>query len=109
MTAIRSLPRRAGLRRGPDPHRVLARAFSAHGDLVDDGWTRPWASCTFDGARHGFTLRCARAAADRLAGMIEDIDIPIPGHILASAAILRRHDSREATTLEIEALTVTGA
>lgn len=71
-----------------------------------------WASVTFTGARHRLRVTldgegAVGAAADFL-GRMPDLDLPIPGHIVADMALIaeERRDSGCYACLEIEALTI---
>ena len=71
-----------------------------------------WASVTFAGARHRLRIAldgdgAAGAAADFRQAMPE-LDLPIPGHIVADLALAAEHRSEDGrhACLEVEALTV---
>lgn len=71
-----------------------------------------WASVTFTGARHRLRVTLAGdgavgAAADFLA-QLPDLDLPLPGHIVADIALVaeRRDDGGRYAELELEALTI---
>lgn len=71
-----------------------------------------WASVTFTGARHRLRLvldgdGAVGAAADFLAAM-NDLDLPVPGHIVADLALLaeERRDGGAYACLDLEALTI---
>jgi hypothetical protein len=71
-----------------------------------------WASVTFSGARHrlGVILDgegAVGAAADFL-GRLPDLDLPLPGHIVADIALVaeERRDNGRYAALELEALTI---
>ncbi len=100
-----------------DPARLLAqgleRSMAAPGVTahVSDIRSRPWASATFEGARHRLALRlegrdAAHEAARLLAGL-EDWDVPMRGQFLAEISFLaeERWDSG-AVCLHFEALTI---
>ena len=74
-----------------------------------------WASVTFSGARHLLraTLEgpgAVGAAADFL-DRLTDMELPIPGHIVADIALLSetRSDGGDYAALELEALTIEDA
>lgn len=84
-------------------------AGTVHVDPLD---RTDWASVTFTGARHRLRVRlegegAVGAAADFLAVM-SDLDLPIPGHIVADLALLaeERRDGGGYAALELEALTI---
>lgn len=71
-----------------------------------------WASVTFTGARHRLRLTlegegAVGAAADFLA-TIHDLELAVPGHIVADLALLaeERRDGGRHACLELEALTI---
>jgi len=77
-----------------DPHtRVIAELLKHAGadSSVIATSSRPWASATFVGARHGIVLRlegedhATRAAA--LAQAVPDLEFSIIGHIVADACV----------------------
>ena len=72
-----------------------------------------WASVTFSGARHRLCLvlegpGAVGAAADFLARMPE-LELPIPGHIVADIALVAEERREGYARLELEALTVEDA
>lgn len=81
-------------REAGDPHRrlVLALLEMAGPDAqVPESRSTPWASATFDGARHHVILRLAgndaHAAAAKLADMLPEAEFAISGHIVADVAV----------------------
>ena len=69
-----------------------------------------WASVTFTGARHRLRAvlegpGAVGAAADFLQEMPE-LDLPIPGHIVADIALVSEERRKGYACLELEALTV---
>ena len=71
-----------------------------------------WASVTFTGARHRLRVTldgegAVGAAADFLE-RLPDLDLPIPGHIVADIALVaeERRDGGRYAALELEALTI---
>ena len=71
-----------------------------------------WASVTFTGARHRLRVildgeGAVGAAADFLE-KLPDLDLPIPGHIVAEVALVaeERDDNGRYAALELEALTI---
>jgi len=71
-----------------------------------------WASVTFCGARHRLRLSLggegAVGAAADLLDVLPEIDLPLPGRIVADIAILseQRSDAGDYASLELEALSV---
>ncbi len=78
--------------------------------------TMPWASATFDGARHRLDLRLHGDAADigdaldRLVDGLADHEFDLPGQIVASARLVRLSVDPDpavvAVALTVEVLTV---
>jgi hypothetical protein len=71
-----------------------------------------WASVTFTGARHRLRVTlegdgAVGAAADFLE-QLPDLDLPLPGHIVADIALVaeERGDTGRYAALELEALTI---
>jgi hypothetical protein len=101
-----------------DIGQALARALSVN-FMKFDGAAKVetmssigWASVTFTGARHRLRIElegpgAAEAAADLLAEM-DELEVPLPGHIVADLALLAdgRSDDGKRAWLEIEALTI---
>lgn len=94
--------------------RVIGATFGTfHGLVTVDPIARTeWASITFTGARHRLRVRlegqgAVGAAADFLHTM-HDIDLPLPGHIVADLALVseERRDGGDYACLELEALTI---
>lgn len=92
---------------------VTANIGTFRGDVrVESLEQTDWASVTFTGARHRLrvTLRgdgAVGAAADFLE-RLPDLDLPVPGHIVADIALVseERGDGGAYASLELEALTV---
>jgi len=96
--------------------RVLRSAFCGFGGTVTVATLSqtPWASVTFAGARHRLRLviegdGAVGAAADFLGGL-GDMDLPLPGAIVADVALVseERRDGGAYACLELEALTIAG-
>jgi len=94
--------------------RALRAAFAGFGGSVQAATLSqtPWASVTFAGARHRLRLAihgegAIGAAADFLASLT-DLDLPLPGAIVADIALVseERHDGGDYACLELEALTI---
>lgn len=96
----------------------LARVVSANiGTIGGETRVEPleqtdWASVTFTGARHRLRVAldgegAVGAAADFL-DKLPDLDLPIPGHIVADIALVaeERGDNGRYAVLELEALTI---
>lgn len=74
--------------------------------------SKPWASITFSGARHRLRIAfdgpgAVGAAADLLE-RLDDLEIALPGQLLADLALLAetRSDDGSQASLEVEALTI---
>lgn len=105
----------------PDPADELTRAVCvifvnfAGSATVEKMASRPWASVTFSGARHEFTLRLEGAGAAKAAtafrDRLEEHEFVLPGHVLADIAAVRevRDDVGKCVRLTLEALTVEDA
>lgn len=79
---------------------------------VDSLTARPWASITFSGARHRLRISfngpgAVGAAADVLQ-RLENLEIDVPGLLLADLALLAdsRSDDGTRAWLDLEALTI---
>lgn len=96
----------------------LARVVSANiGTIGGETRVEPieqtdWASVTFTGARHRLRVildgdGAVGAAADFLE-QLPDLDLPLPGHIVADIALIaeERSDDGRHAMLELEALTI---
>lgn len=99
--------------RGPDAATLLARALMRSASEAGLSLTvrhanlRRWASATFAGARHELTVElpdggAALAWLDALA----EADLPIRGHLVADAVVLRKHGEGEWLVAALEILTV---
>lgn len=61
--------------------------------VIEDFESEPWASLTFTGMRHRLAIRLEGAPAmveagrARLLALLDDPDIPVPGHFLAEFAL----------------------
>jgi hypothetical protein len=78
--------------------------------LLTDFRSTDWRSLTFEGERHEITLRLAgrdaATIAQTLLDGLEEADFPIPGHVLADIAIVRRQEEDRSILVTIEALTI---
>lgn len=101
-----------------DPGKALARLLCATfatfgGDVrIEQLGRNDWASVTFSGTQHRLRVvldgaGAAGAGADFLQQMGE-IDLPIPGHIIADVGLLAegRNDAGDHAELELEILTI---
>jgi len=79
---------------------------------LEDMVSQPWASVTFSGARHGFTLlmegESAGEAAAAFLAELETREFALHGHILADLAIVGdpRILANDCVSLSFEALTI---
>ncbi|MFL0414935.1 hypothetical protein ACH0AE_13005 [Sphingomonas sp. 179-A 2A2 NHS] len=100
--------------RGPCPTILLGRALTASAALagtpieITADETTAWHSATFSGARHAIEMRAPVAARSWLE-TVGDIDVSLPGHLLAELSVTRRSESAGMLHVRIEALTVVGA
>jgi hypothetical protein len=99
--------------RGPDAGTLLARALiaAAQADgitltIVDSDWTH-WASATFAGAQHRFSVAGpASAALDDWLTELPERDFALRGHLVADLTIVAMRCSADRIEVEIQALTV---
>lgn len=101
------------MKRGPDAAALLTRALvaSAHRNgcsiSIDASESRTWASATFLGARHQFTLS-AEASAQLdcwLTSLPEEI-FQLRGHLVADLVVTRKSVRGSAVIAEVEILTI---
>ena len=104
--------------RAPDPHNALiaalAKQLSPAEVQVHDSHETGWASATFTGARHSFSLTLSGAgAAEALAKLEREIgeaEFDLTGHVVADILVTARrtdwHVSPPVIRIELEALTV---
>jgi hypothetical protein len=95
--------------------RLKACTDALHG-TVETYDAVPWASATFEGQRHAFTLRIdgdaerVERAALRVCGTLLEEEIDLPGELLADLVIVGedsvRSGTMQARRLHFEALTV---
>lgn len=113
-------PRRVRSRDWPrpsrrDPHtRVITQLLDLAGkdSSVIATSSRPWASATFVGARHGIVLRLSgpdhEARAATLAEQLPEAEFSIGGHIVADACVdrLRLVEEGAETVMHLSVLTI---
>lgn len=102
----------------PHVHSALQRAISrcfkpAVAEVRSAGHKR-WASATFSGARHHYTVclsgEAANDVADKATAALIREDFAIAGHIVADLAVTGRRAGQSGTVeIELEALTVEAA
>ncbi|MDJ0277192.1 hypothetical protein QLH51_10340 [Sphingomonas sp. 2R-10] len=95
--------------RGPDATtllerrlRIAAEAAGATIAIVAADAT-PWASATFNGARHRLTLAGGGAAFERWIAALPEADLPLRGHLVADVQVVGR---AVAGAVGLEVLTV---
>ncbi|MFD1036633.1 hypothetical protein ACFQ15_18525 [Sphingomonas hankookensis] len=95
--------------RGPDATTLLERRLRIAAEaagvtiaIVRSSAT-PWASATFNGARHRLTLIGEGAAFERWVAGLPDADLPLRGHLVADLAV-RRNATGDG--VDVEVLTV---
>lgn len=93
--------------------RLLGLIFANFGGetAVEEAVSRRWASITFSGARHLFTLRLegagAAAAADAFVDHLEEREFRLRGHVVADIVLVAAERDGDAfVRLRLEALTV---
>ncbi|MHA3841193.1 hypothetical protein ACX0GZ_08235 [Sphingomonas aestuarii] len=99
--------------RGPDAATLLARALDLSArsaglslTLRHADWRR-WASATFTGARHELTVELPDGdAAERWLAALSEAELPIRGHLVADAVVLRKHGEGDLLVVALEILTV---
>ncbi|MBB3911049.1 hypothetical protein [Sphingomonas desiccabilis] len=99
--------------RGPDATTLLERRLllagqaGGHGITIDGIESTPWASATFNGARHRVRL-AGKATAELRAWLqtLPEAELPLRGHLVADLAMLSSEADGERLRAEIEVLTV---
>jgi hypothetical protein len=99
--------------RGPDAGTLLERALLVSAEtsgcpvtLVKSDWTR-WASATFAGARHMFTLTAAASPAfDAWLSALPEAEFALPGHLVADLVVEKVSREGETITAHLEILTI---
>jgi len=99
--------------RGPDAATMLGRAIERLASEAGCGaairhsdWQR-WASATFSGARHQFSLVAPPSPAlDAWLATLPEAEIALPGHLLADLSVFGIERGSEEILIELEALTV---
>lgn len=93
-------------------HRWLEQAligyFSPHHPKVERSGCRRWASATFSGGRHSFTLHTAVGNAAQAAAGLADHDFQATDPIVADIRTVSHQCCGQQAIFEIEALTVEG-
>ena len=99
--------------RGPDAATLLVRALDHAAKragltlVVRHADWRRWASATFSGARHELTLELPdNESAKRWLAALPEAELPIRGHLVADAVVLRTHGEGDTLVAAIEVLTV---
>ena len=94
---------------GTQLERALVRSAADAGIIltVVAAAATPWASVTFTGARHRFTLAAARSALlDRWLAALAEAEFRLRGHLVADLAVTGATHSGEPAEIVLEALTV---
>ena len=98
-----------------DAATALLRAVRVHfvhfaGFVLEEVRSRPWASVTFQGARHELAFRlegeAAEAAAGRFLSGLQPRDFPLRGHLLADLSVVAEERRPGFARIRLEALTV---
>lgn len=99
--------------RGPDAATLLERRLllvaQAGGQdlIVGDVQSVPWASATFNGARHRLTVQAtASPGLDAWLQSLSEAELPLRGHLVADLALLSAAAEGDRLRVEIEVLTV---
>lgn len=94
-------------RRFPDPHARLGCALAnlAQGELIESRQI-PWASATFSGARHHYTLLVPETPEPAHLSDLDEREFELPGHVLADIGITDFVEQEGSARVVIEALTV---
>ena len=101
-----------------DAHSLLFRALEqrigpAHALVLRESRLESWASATFQGTRHRYTMGVrgpdAAARADRLARTLDALEFDLPGHLVASIDATERTEGPDGPAIVIEALTLEDA
>ena len=99
--------------RGPDVTTLLERRLllagqaGRHGITIDGIESTPWASATFNGARH--RVRLGGTATSELQAWLQalpEAELPLRGHLVADLALLSSEVEGDRLRAEIEVLTV---
>ncbi|WP_333571270.1 hypothetical protein [Sphingomonas sp.] len=102
---------RAARRRdvGARLERTLIASAAAQGctvAVIEAHWV-PWASVTFTGARHQLALTLAPTpAAEAWLAALPDLELPLPGHLVADLQVASRAADDDRLNVVLEALTV---
>jgi hypothetical protein len=86
-----------------------ARELGGASVLLRHVATTPWASATFQGERHEFALEIEGVASARavdFARSLRDLEIGLPGALVADLALTGARTAGTVTIAQIEALTV---
>lgn len=92
--------------------RALARAAAREGLVVavEECGSAAWQSATFSGHRHALALTApVGAAASAWLAQIGDLDVPLPGYLLADLSITQADERDGQRHVRIEGLTVAQA
>lgn len=98
--------------RGPDALTLLERrlriAAETAGVAIDipESEAVPWASATFNGARHRLTMTSDDVGFDAWLAGLPEADLPLRGHLVADLAVVGREVPAERQVALIEILTV---
>ena len=101
------------MRRGPDATTLVERALLADARacgaaiVVVEAEARRWASATFAGARHRFTIAAAAQDASlRWLSALAEAEFRLRGHLVADIAVTAQTRDAAGWTATIEVLTV---
>ncbi|WP_052742532.1 hypothetical protein [Sphingomonas sp. Ag1] len=99
--------------RGPAPAALIERALHASAAqrrlsvTIEPMGSAPWYSATFAGERHAMTLTTpAGDAAREWLSRVEDVDVALPGSLLAGLSVTGAREQDGQWQARIEAVTV---
>jgi hypothetical protein len=88
--------------------RALVGYFGPGNATIETSRYRRWASATFSGGRHSFTVRMPNGDPGQAAVTLPDHDFPASGPLVADIRAVSRPSCGKGAVYEIEALTVEG-
>lgn len=98
--------------RGPDATTLLERRLRIAAEAagvtmaITDSDATPWASATFNGARHRLTIAGDGAAFDRWIAALPQAELPLRGHLVADLQVVGRMVTGDGVAFDLEVLTV---
>ncbi len=92
--------------------RALVAAAARAGTVIEiaRSYSTDWHSATFSGTRHALDIATtADEAAGAWLATLGDLDVPLPGHLLADLSVTQSSAQNGRCRARIEALTVASA